>query len=117
MAVDTFAPEVIPRIHSLTNRQSGRGPVGYRKLKDFATLQRRVEAKEVLVDSYKRKLKIARSGSLAFGPLDLILFQKKAEESFGTIMPKVLEDVPSSTGMLQHCKPVLQNNCLLDKAC
>jgi hypothetical protein len=82
-AVDTFAPEMIPRIHSLTNRQSRRGPVGYRKLKDFATLQRRVEAKEV-VDSYKRKLKIARSGSLAFGPLllDLILFQKKAEERF-----------------------------------
>ena len=105
-AVHTFAPGMIPRIHSLTNRQSRRGPVGYRKLKDFATLQRYVEAKEA-VDSYKRKLKIARSGSLAFGPLDLILFQKKAEERFGTIMPKLLEDVPSSKGMLQYCKPVL----------
>ncbi len=106
MAVDTFSPEMIPRINSLTDLQSHRGPVGYRKLKDFATLQRRVEAKEA-ADSYTRKLKIARSGSLAFGSLDLILFQKKAEARFGTIMPKLLEDVPSSKGILQHCKPVL----------
>ena len=37
MAVDTFAPEMIPRINSLTDLQSHRGPVSYRKLKDFAT--------------------------------------------------------------------------------
>ncbi len=106
MALDTFAPEMIPRINSFTDRQSHRGPVGYRKLKYFATLQRRVETEEA-VDSYTRKLKIARSGSLAFGSLDLVLFQKKAEARFGTIMPKLLEDVPSSKGILQHCKPVL----------
>jgi hypothetical protein len=59
------------------------------------------------VDSYKRKFKIARSWSLAFEPSYLILFQKKAEARFGTIMPKLLEDVPSSEGIRQPCKPVL----------
>ncbi len=106
MAADTFAPEMIPRIDSFKDRQSHRGPAGYRKLKNFATLQRRIEAKEA-VDSYTRKLKIARSGSIAFESLDLILFEKKAKARFGTIMPKLLKDVPSSKGILQHRKPVL----------
>ena len=57
--------------------------------------------------AYKRKLKLARAGSVAFGPLDLMMFQRSAEKRFGEILPALLKDVPSSKGMLEHCKPVL----------
>ena len=39
--------------------------------------------------------------------MELLLFQKKAEDRFGTIMPALLEDFPCCARIMHYCKPIL----------
>ena len=55
----------------------------------------------------RNKLKLARQGLTCFGPMELLLFQKKAEDRFGTIMPALLEDFPCCARITHYCKPIL----------
>ena len=80
--------------------------MGNRAIRQFAARDKNQAASDS-ARAYKAKLKLARAGSVAFGPLDLLLFQQKAEARFGDLLPDLLKDVPSSAGMLAHCKPVL----------
>jgi hypothetical protein len=57
--------------------------------------------------AYATKLKLSRQGLTCFGPMELLLFQKKAEDRFGTIMPALLEDFPCCARIMHYCKPIL----------
>ena len=39
--------------------------------------------------------------------MELLLFQKKAEDRFGTIMPALLKDFPCCARIMHYCKPIL----------
>ena len=80
--------------------------MGNRAIRQFAARDKNQVASDS-ARAHKAKLKLARAGSVAFGPLDLLMFQRKAEARFGDLLPDLLKDVPSSPGMLAHCKPVL----------
>ncbi len=57
--------------------------------------------------AYATKLNLARQGLRCFGPMELLLFQKKAEDRFGTIMPALLEDFTCCYRIMHYCKPIL----------
>ena len=77
--------------------------VGVRKIQDYVQL---VKTEEAL--AYKNKLKLAQDGRTeVFGSLDMLMFQKSAEERVGKLLPGALEQLPSHKGMAEYCKPVL----------
>ena len=100
------APEEQLRDHRRTAASAKQGPVGTHRELSFKKEQS-VDAASKAAAEYKAKLRVARSGSKVFGPLDLLMFEKKANKRFGDILPEMLEDVDGAEGMLQHCKPVL----------
>ena len=61
--------------------------------------------------AYATKLKLARQGLTCFGPMELLLFQKKVEDRFGTIMPALLN---ISHVVLESCTTASQysTSCL-----
>jgi hypothetical protein len=102
----TCTPEEQLRDHRRTIASANQGPVGFGRFVTF-TEEEPTDAASKAAAEHKAKLRVARSGSKVFGPLDLIMFQKKANERLGDALPKMLEDVEGAEGMLQHCTPVL----------
>jgi len=77
--------------------------VGVRKIQDYVQLEKTEEAL-----AYKNKLELTQGGRTeVFGSLDMLMFQKSAEERVGKLLPEALEQLPSHKGMAEHCKPVL----------
>jgi hypothetical protein len=83
-----------------------REQIGVEKMK---TMKAREESatKTRTAAAYATKLKLARQGLTCFGSMELLLFQKKAEDRFGTIMPALLEDFPCCARIMHYCKPIL----------
>jgi hypothetical protein len=83
-----------------------REQIGVEKMK---TMKAREETatKTRTAAAYATKLKLARQGLTCFGPIELLLFQKKAEDRFGTIMPALLKYFPCCARIMHYCKPIL----------
>ena len=83
-----------------------REQIGFEKMNTMKA-QEETATKTRTAAAYATKLKLARQGLTCFGPMELLLFQKKAEDRFGTIMPALLEDFPCCARIMHYCKPIL----------
>jgi hypothetical protein len=61
-----------------------REQIGFEKMKTMKA-RKETATKTRTAAAYATKLKLARQGLTCFGPMELLLFQKKAEDRFGTI--------------------------------
>ena len=83
-----------------------REQIGFEKMKNKKAGEE-TATKTRTAAAYATKLKLARQGLTCFGPMELLLFQKKAEDQFGTIMPALLKYFPCCARIMHYCKPIL----------